>query len=121
MTEKIQDCTIYCLRVEHCSHTAGAFAFVVFRILSVTCSLTRALSQSHAHAQQLFSASTPGQVLAPRVCITARVHICLFRWVEFFSLIRNAQMRGRPRIGSGVPGVSINESACNERHRSKLE
>ena len=33
------------------------FAFVVFRILSVTCSLTRALSQSHAHAQQLFSAS----------------------------------------------------------------
>ena len=30
-----------------------AFAFVVFRILSVTCSLTRALSQSLAHAQQL--------------------------------------------------------------------
>ena len=50
------------------SHTALAFAFVVFRILSVTCSLTRALSQSLAHAQQLFSASTPGQVLAPRVC-----------------------------------------------------
>ena len=29
------------------------------------CSLTRALS---THAQQLFSASTPGQILAPRVC-----------------------------------------------------
>ena len=41
-------------------------AFVVFRILSFTCSLTRALSQSLAHPQQLFSASTPG--LAPRVC-----------------------------------------------------
>ena len=41
-----------------------AFAFVVFRTLSVTCSLTRALSQSLAHAQQLFSASTPGQILA---------------------------------------------------------
>ena len=43
------------------------FCFVVFRILSVTGSLTRALSraQSLAHAQQLFSASmrTP-----PRVC-----------------------------------------------------
>ena len=45
-----------------------AFAFVVFRILSVTCSLTHALSQSLAHAQQFFSASTPGQILAPRVC-----------------------------------------------------
>ena len=45
-----------------------AFAFVVFRIPSVTCSLTRALSQSLAHAQQLFSASTSGQTLAPRVC-----------------------------------------------------
>ena len=45
-----------------------AFAFVVFRILSVTCSLTRALSQSIAHVQQLFSVSTPGQILAPRVC-----------------------------------------------------
>ena len=43
-------------------------AFVVFRILSVTCSLTHALSQSLAHAQQFFSASTPGQILAPRVC-----------------------------------------------------
>ena len=43
-------------------------AFVVFRILSVTCSLTHALSQSLTHAQQLFSASTPGQILAPRVC-----------------------------------------------------
>ena len=38
-----------------------AFAFVVFRILSVTCSLTHALSQSLAHAQQFFSASTPGR------------------------------------------------------------
>ena len=28
----------------------GLFAFVVFRIFSVTCSLTRALSQSLAHA-----------------------------------------------------------------------
>ena len=45
-----------------------AFAFVVFRILSVICSLTHALSQSLAHAQQFFSASTPGQILAPRVC-----------------------------------------------------
>ena len=43
-------------------------AFVVFRILSVTCSLTHAISQSLAHAQQFFSASTPGQILAPRVC-----------------------------------------------------
>ena len=48
-------------------HVQG-FAFVVFRILSVTCSLTRGLSQSLTHAQQLFSASTPGQILAPRVC-----------------------------------------------------
>ena len=39
-----------------------AFAFVVFRILSVTCSLTHALSQSLAHAQQFFTAA------APRVC-----------------------------------------------------
>ena len=31
-------------------------SFFVFRILSVTCSLTRALSQSLAHAQQLISA-----------------------------------------------------------------
>ena len=40
-----------------------ALAFVVFRILSVTRSLTRALSQSltHAYAQQLFSASTPAK------------------------------------------------------------
>ena len=45
-----------------------AFAFVVFCILSVTCSLTCALSQSLVHAQQLFSVSTPGQILAPRVC-----------------------------------------------------
>ena len=33
-----------------------ALAFVVFRILSVTCSLTRALFQSLAHAQQLVHA-----------------------------------------------------------------
>ena len=58
-----------------------AFAFVVFRILPVTCWLTRALSQSLAHAQQHFSASTPGQVLALRVCtlvlfiITVRVQV----------------------------------------------
>ena len=38
-----------------------AFAFVVFRILSVTCSLMRALSQSFVHTQQLFSVSTPGR------------------------------------------------------------
>ena len=37
-----------------------AFAFVVFRILSVTCSLAH---ESLAHAQQYFSASTPGLVL----------------------------------------------------------
>ena len=36
------------------------FAFVVFRILSVTCSLTRALSQSLAHAQQLPNISAEG-------------------------------------------------------------
>ena len=41
-----------------------AFAFVVFRILSVTCSLMHALSQSLVHVQQLFSTSTPGQILA---------------------------------------------------------
>ena len=45
---------------------AGLFCF---RILSITCSLTHALSKSHPHAQQLFSASTPGQIIiAPRVC-----------------------------------------------------
>ena len=54
-----------------------AFAFVVFRILSVTCSLTHALSQSLAHAQQLFSASTPGQILAPRVCTLV---LFIFYW-----------------------------------------
>ena len=44
-----------------------AFAFVVFRILSVTGSLTRALSESLAHAQQLFNAaSTPGKILLRR-------------------------------------------------------
>ena len=31
------------------------------------CSLTRALSKSLPHAQQLFSASTPSQILAPRL------------------------------------------------------
>ena len=42
------------------SDVQGFFAaFVVFRILSVTCSLTRALSQIIAHVQKLFSASTP--------------------------------------------------------------
>ena len=57
-----------------------AFAFVVFRIPSVTCSLTRALSQSLAHAQQLFSASTPSQILAPRVCTFHSI-------LQFLSLI----------------------------------
>ena len=68
-----------------------AFAVVVFRILSVTCSLTRALSHSLTHAQQLFSASTPGQILAPRVCTLVLfilqelhclpncLHICIIR------------------------------------------
>ena len=43
----------------------GFFVSVYF-----PCSLTRALSKSLPHAQQLFSASTrtPGQILAPRVC-----------------------------------------------------
>ena len=43
----------------------GFFVSVYF-----PCSLTRALSKSLPHVQQLFSASTrtPGQILAPRVC-----------------------------------------------------
>ena len=44
------------------------FCFCSLPYTSVTCSLTHALSQSLAHAQQFFSASTPGQILAPRVC-----------------------------------------------------
>ena len=54
--------TIVPLRLKVCykSQPYRAFAaFVVFRILSITCSLTRALSQIIAYMQKLFSASTP--------------------------------------------------------------
>ena len=55
------------------------FCFVVFRILSVTGSLTRAFSQAQslAHAQQLFSASMrmPGQILGAEGLHFSAFHI----------------------------------------------
>ena len=67
-----------------------AFAFVVFRILSVTGSLTRALSQSRAHVQQLFSASTPSQVLAPRFCtlVLFIIHVYTCSCYDFQIMVR---------------------------------
>ena len=44
---------------------------------AITCSLTRALSKSLPHAQKLFSASTPGQILAPRVCTLVLFILCV--------------------------------------------
>ena len=57
-------------------------------LLSVTCSLTRALSQSLTHAQQLFSASTPGQILVPRVCT-----LMLFIY-KVFRITRHSKLPG---------------------------
>ena len=55
-----------------------AFVFVVFRILSVTCSLMRALSQSLTHAQQLFSVSTPGQIISAEGLHFSAFHYTLY-------------------------------------------
>ena len=63
----------------------GFFVSVYF-----PCSLTRALSKSLPHAQQLFSASTrtPDQILAPRVCtlVLFIIHISLDSCLEYIVL-----------------------------------
>ena len=50
--------------------------------LSVTCSLTRALFQSLTHAQQLFSASTAGQINisaeGPGMHFNVQYYMCIY-------------------------------------------
>ena len=70
-------------------------AFVVFRILSVTSSLTHALSQSLAHAQQFFSSvharpniSAEGLHFSAFHCsCNSRAKTVLWVYVEGFSLL----------------------------------
>ena len=60
----------------------SVFCFVAFRILSVTFSLTRALSQSLAHVQQRFT--------APRVC-TLVLSLQLYSWISVLITILSAR------------------------------